>query len=50
MKKNSTKSIYKRWTTDGVGYFLAMNIDDAKSYAEKINVDPNKVQEVVENG
>ena len=50
MKKNNTKSIYKRWTTDGVGYFLAMNIDEAKSYAKKINVDPDKVQEVIDNG
>ena len=48
--RRTNENIYKRWTTDGIGYFLALNLEDAKQYAEKINVDPSKVKEVKDNG
>tara|TARA_A100001201_G_scaffold143036_1_gene143091 strand:- start:322 stop:498 length:177 start_codon:yes stop_codon:yes gene_type:complete len=48
--RRTNENIYKRWTTDGIGYFLALNLEDAKQYAEKINVDPSSVKEVKDNG
>jgi len=51
MKNKKTKSMYKRWTTKGQEYiFLAKDLDDAKDYAKKVNINPDNLVEVKEDG
>ena len=50
MKQKTRDVIYKRWTTGQDYIFLAKDLEDAKDYAKKVNIDPSKLREVKEDG